>query len=106
MALQNIPEGFNAYRELLASGRISSRAVIVAFAMMALLGPAAGLSGYLWLSAQPVLVANIMLFAAGGILYSVFQDVAPQAVLARHWAPPLGAVLGFALGIAGFMLAQ
>ena len=106
MALQNIPEGFNAYRELLASGRISSRAVIVAFAVMALLGPAAGLSGYLWLTAQPFLVANIMLFAAGGILYSVFQDVAPQAVLARHWAPPLGAVLGFALGIAGFMLAQ
>jgi ZIP family zinc transporter len=45
-----------------------------------------------------------MLFAAGGILYSVFQDLAPQARLARHWGPPLGAVLGFALGIAGHML--
>lgn len=35
----------------------------------------------------------------GGILYLVFQDIAPQAKLSRHWGPPLGAVLGFALGL-------
>lgn len=45
-----------------------------------------------------------MLFAAGGILYSVFQDIAPQAKLNKHWLPTLGAVLGFALGLAGFMM--
>lgn len=105
MALQNIPEGFNAYRELSVRSR-SARHLILIFSMMALLGPMAGLVGYMWLTELPAWVAAIMLFAAGGILYSVFQDIAPQAVLERHWAPPLGAILGFALGIAGFMLTE
>lgn len=104
MALQNMPEGFSAYRELGASGQFKGRKIIIIFAIMALLGPIAGLSGYFWLADSPVLVAGIMLFAAGGILYSVFQDIAPQAVLEKHWAPPLGAVLGFVLGVAGHML--
>lgn len=104
MALQNMPEGFNAYRELDESGRIKGKKIIIAFSLMALLGPIAGISGYVWLADSPMLVAGIMLFAAGGILYSVFQDIAPQAVLQKHWAPPMGAVLGFVLGVAGHML--
>ncbi|WMC12188.1 divalent cation transporter [Oceanimonas pelagia] len=106
MALQNLPEGFNAYRELSESARPGNgrgRAV-KSFVAMALLGPLAALAGYFWLSANPALVSGIMLFAAGGILYSVFQDIAPQAVLERHWAPPMGAVFGFLLGILGHML--
>ncbi len=104
MALQNLPEGFNAYRELTASSPHSGRRVIAAFAAMALLGPAAGLAGFFWLSAFPQLVSGIMLFAAGGILYVIFQDIAPQVPLERHWAPPLGAVAGFLLGLVGQML--
>lgn len=46
-----------------------------------------------------------MLFAAGGILYLTFQDIAPQVPLARHRGPPLGAMAGFALGLAGARLA-
>ncbi|MEZ6108446.1 MAG: hypothetical protein R3B96_20695 [Pirellulaceae bacterium] len=49
-------------------------------------------------------MAAVMLFAAGGILYLVFQDIAPQARLKRHWSPPLGAVAGFLLGVIGQML--
>ncbi|WPC03741.1 divalent cation transporter [Pseudomonas benzenivorans] len=103
MALQNLPEGFNAYRELSDATAYSRRQIILTFAAMALLGPLAGVSGYLWLADSPVLVAAIMLFAAGGILYSVFQDIAPQAKLDKHWAPSLGALLGFVLGIIGHM---
>jgi len=103
MALQNLPEGFNAYRELRASTRYSSRRLLALFFAMAWLGPLAGLGGFWWLADHPGAVAAIMLFAAGGILYSVFQDLAPQAKLERHWGPPLGAVLGFALGIAGHL---
>jgi ZIP family zinc transporter len=59
----------------------------------------------LWLLADlPTLTAAIMMFAAGGIRYLTFQDIAPQARLERHWAPPLGAVAGFAMGLAGAML--
>lgn len=104
MALQNLPEGFNAYRELTASTALRPGRVIGAFALMALLGPAAGLAGFFWLAAYPALVAGVMLFAGGGILYLVFEDIAPQAVLEKRWAPPLGAVAGFLLGLLGQML--
>ncbi|MBB3140521.1 ZIP family metal transporter [Halomonas organivorans] len=104
MALQNLPEGFNAYRELRENTHYSPRRLLALFFAMAWLGPLAGLSGYWWLADYPAAVGAVMLFAAGGILYSVFQDLAPQARLERHWGPPLGAVLGFALGIAGHMV--
>lgn len=104
IGLQNLPEGFNAYRELRHSSHYSPCRIISTFALMALLGPLAGLIGYLWLSGYPTVVAAIMLFAAGGILYSVFQDIAPQVRLERHWGPPMGAVFGFALGIVGHIL--
>lgn len=45
-----------------------------------------------------------MLFAAGGILYLLFQDIAPQVRLENRWGPPLGAVLGFMLGMLGQIL--
>jgi ZIP family zinc transporter len=104
MALQNLPEGFNAYREIRGSTDYSCAKIVLIFTVMALLGPLAGVSGYLWLANYPQWVAAIMLFAAGGILYSVFQDIAPQAKLNKHWAPSLGALLGFMLGIIGHML--
>ncbi|MDZ7781921.1 MAG: divalent cation transporter [Halioglobus sp.] len=69
--------------------------------LMALLGPIAGLAGYLFLSQHLEVVSGIMLFAAGGILYIIFQDIAPQARLENYWAPPLSAVAGFLLGVMG-----
>ncbi|MFV8816777.1 ZIP family metal transporter [Haliea sp. E17] len=101
IALQNLPEGFNACRELTASTHYRTSHVVGAFTLMTLLGPAAGLTGYFLLSGFPQLVSGISLFAAGGILYVVFQDIAPQSTLKKHWAPPLGAVAGFLLGILG-----
>ena len=104
MMLQNAPEGFNAYRELMEKRTDGGGKVIAAFAAMALLGPICGLSGYFWLSDFPRVVSGIMLFAAGGILYLVLQDIAPQAKLEKHWAPSLGAVAGFLLGLIGHMM--
>lgn len=49
---------------------------------------------------EPALGA-LMLTAAGGVLYLTFQDVAPEASLTCTRAPPLGAVAGFTLGLAG-----
>ena len=101
IALQNLPEGFNAYRELVSSTHYKSTLIITAFVIMALLGPAAGLAGHFFLADQKIIVSCVMLFAAGGILYIIFQDIAPQAKLESHWAPPLGAVAGFLLGVMG-----
>jgi ZIP family zinc transporter len=45
-----------------------------------------------------------MSFAGGGIPCLVFQDIAPQAKMRRHWTPALGAVPGFAAGMMGKQL--
>jgi zinc transporter, ZIP family len=100
---QNLPEGFNAYRESVA-GRVSPRAALMGLLAISLLGPAAGCIGYLFLQSRPVLTASMMSFAGGGILYLIFQDIAPQSTMKRHWVPPLGAVLGFVIGMIGKQL--
>jgi len=106
IALQNIPEGFNAFREVKVSTHYSNRKLISVFTLMAFLGPAAGIAGYYVFSDLPQVVSGIMLFAAGGILYMTFQDIAPQAKLRNHWAPPLGAVAGFLLGLLGKVMIE
>jgi ZIP family zinc transporter len=104
IALQNLPEGFNAYRELKSSTHYHGAQIIGAFVLMAFLGPIAGLTGYFVLSGYVQIVSGIMLFASGGILYLIFQDIAPQAKLKNHWSPPLSAVAGFLLGVIGKVL--
>lgn len=97
---QNLPEGFNAFHELEGNGGKPAHILGQLFTV-ALLGPVAGLLGYFFLQDLPDVTAGIMVFAGGGILYLVFQDIAPQARLRRHWLPPLGAVLGFIVGMLG-----
>ncbi len=104
IGLQNLPEGFNSYRELCRQRRYGRRQTLWIMLGLVLLGPLAGLVGFILLSDHPAVLGGLMLFAAGGILYLIFQDIAPQSRLARHWAPPLGAVLGFSLALFGKML--
>lgn len=104
IAIQNLPEGFNAYREMTDSGSLRGSSVVSAFIAMSLLGPVAGLAGYFWLSQFPAVLASMMLFASGGILYLVFQDIAPNAKIRNRWSPALGAVAGFLLGLIGNMI--
>lgn len=104
ITLQNLPEGFNAWRELAAGPSGARRAPLLWLLVLVPLGPICGLAGHLWLSTWPAAVGTVMLAASGGILYLTFQDIAPQARLERHWGPPLGAVAGFLVGLAGHML--
>lgn len=100
---QNLPEGFNAHRENIQSGA-TARASLLALLAVSLLGPLSACAGYVFLRDQGALTACIMSAAGGGILYLVFQDIAPQAMMRRHWAPPLGAVMGFVVGMVGKQL--
>lgn len=102
IGLQNLPEGFNAWREL-ATGKFSRATAVLLMLVVASLGPLCGVAGWIWLAEQDAILGVVMLFAAGGILYLTFQDIAPQAHMRRHWEPPLGAVLGFALAVAADM---
>ena len=104
IAMQNLPEGFNAFRELKSSSHYSSFTIISCFSLLALSGPVAGVIAHIWLAEWPAIVSGIMLIASGGILYAVFQDIAPQVALDKHWLPPMGAVIGFAFGLIGYML--
>ncbi len=97
---QNLPEGFNSFREIAAVGA-RPRAALAALLAASLLGPLAACTGYFLLQDQAKLTAGIMAFAGGGIMYLVFQDIAPQSKMRRHWIPALGAVLGFAVGLLG-----
>jgi ZIP family zinc transporter len=102
--LQNLPEGFSAFRELRATNGYAPGQIVLIFAGLAFLGPVCAAFGVLYLEAMPALLGMIMIFAAGGILYLVFQDIAPQARVENSWVPPLGAVAGFGLGLAGHVL--
>jgi len=97
---QNFPEGFNAYREVVQTRR-SSRKVLRVMLLLSLLGPMAAFIGYKYLQSCTNFIAGLMLFAAGGILYLIFQDIAPQVKMKRHWAPPFGATIGFLIGMIG-----
>lgn len=104
ITVQNLPEGFNAYREMTETNKQRRNKVLLSFIGMALLGPLMSLVGYFYLSGYPHIMSGIMLFAAGGILYSVLQDIAPQIRMDNHWLPPLGGILGFLIGLLGHML--
>ena len=108
IGMQNMPEGFNAYREIYNSdgNTLSKSRIVLAFAGMALLGPLSAWLGFEILVEQPFILGGIMLFASGGILYLTFQDIAPQVPLEKHWMPAQGAVAGFALGLVGHLLVQ
>lgn len=106
IGLQNLPEGFNAFRELHALKQRTARRTLLIMGSLVLIGPVAGLLGFFLLSEFPAVLGAIMLFASGGILYLIFQDIAPQSRLKRHWAPPLGAVAGFSIALFGDMLVR
>ncbi len=104
IALQNLPESFNAFREIRAGSDMGTPRILGFFALISLAGPLSAWVGFTFLTANPAVLGAIMLFAAGGILYLIFQDIAPNVPLENDWAPPLGVVLGFMLGLLGDML--
>ncbi|MGY4879596.1 ZIP family metal transporter [Vreelandella aquamarina] len=104
MVLQNLPEGFNAFEELNSHAQIAPNKIVLAFGGLALVGPVSAALGYYLLAQYEALMGGLMLFASAGILYLVFQDIAPESKLAQQSMPALGAVAGFLLGMMGHMM--
>jgi ZIP family zinc transporter len=103
IGLQNLPEGFNAMEEMRSSSKRNPLILLLLFGLMVPLGPVAAYVGFM-IGPASVLIGAIMMLASGGILYLMFQDIAPQIPLENAWLPPFGAVLGFLLGLAGDLL--
>lgn len=105
IALQNLPESYSSFYELREGERSPHRAFGI-LAPMALLGPAGAVLGYLGLADAPRLVGGLALFAAGGILYLVFQDTAPATFEEGHWLSTAAVGLGFLVGLVGHGLSS
>lgn len=103
IALQNMPEGFASYHEMTGKTGATIR-LWVLFVAIPLVGPLAAWAGFSWLAESPATVGAVMLFCSGGILYLIFDDIAPRAHLKNRDFPAVGAVAGFLLGLAGTML--
>lgn len=100
IGLQNLPESYNAFSDLVKSGFSPNKSLLV-LVPFSFVGMIAAILGYSFLHGDDSLVSSLMLFSAGGILYLVFQDIAPMIKYRNHWAPSVGATLGFMLGMIG-----
>ena len=100
IGLQNLPESFNSYLDLRNNGYTSRKCLLILF-FLSFIGIFSALLGYLVLSHQPQITASLMLVSSGGILYLIFQDIAPMSKLQQSWFPALGGSLGFLIGMIG-----
>ncbi|MCK5214318.1 MAG: divalent cation transporter [Candidatus Omnitrophica bacterium] len=100
IGLQNLPESFNSYVDLRNSGYTSRKCLLILF-FLSFSGIIAAISGYYLLSNMPQLTASLMLLSSGGILYLIFQDIAPMSKMQKSWFPALGVNFGFLVGMIG-----
>lgn len=99
IGLQNLPEGFNSYVEL--RNWLNRGKTLLLMAGLSFIGIFAALAGNLFLGDNKKVIAGILLFASAGILYLIFQDIAPQSKKKSDWIPATGASVGFILGMIG-----
>lgn len=100
IGLQNLPEAFNAFRDLVLSG-MTIKKTLITFFVLSFLGIPGALLGHYILSNSAVITAQLMTFASGGILYLLIQDIIPASKLEKNYLISLGATVGFLVGIIG-----
>lgn len=100
IGLQNLPEAFNSFRDLVQSG-FSVKKTLVIFFFLSFFGIIGALLGHYLLGDYQKLTAHLMTFASGGILYLLIQDIIPESKLENNYLISLGATIGFLVGIIG-----
>jgi len=100
---QNLPEGFNAYHEAIGAKNSPGKTLWLMF-VLTFLGIPAGLLGHYLLAGHDAPIALLMTFSAGGILYLIFQDIAPLIRLKNNWLPVFGLCIGFAIAMTAHQL--
>ena len=100
IGLQNLPEAFNSYRDLVQSGFTAKKTLLIFFGL-SFFGVIGALIGHFLLADFPSLTAHLMTFASGGILYLLIQDIIPESKLDKNYLTSLGATIGFIVGIIG-----
>lgn len=102
IAAQNMPEGYAAFTEM-NNGKTPKNKLLGMFLLTGLTGPIYILLGAQVFADMDFMLGLMMTFCAGGILYLVFEDIAPRVAIEKHWLPPLGAIGGFMVGMAGYL---
>ncbi len=100
IGLQNLPEAFNSYQDMIKSGFTSNKTLFI-FLIFSSFGLISALTGHFLLAESPKLTAYLMTFSSGGILYLLFQDIIPESKLDKNYLTSLGASLGFIIGVVG-----
>lgn len=100
IGMQNLPESFNAYIELKHFNHSSRTSLTILF-LLSFSGVIAALMGYFLLRDKVTIIAGLMAFSGGGIVFLMFQDIAPSSKIKNSWIPATGASLGFLVGIIG-----
>lgn len=100
IGLQNLPEAFNSYRDLVESGFTAKKTLIIFF-FLSFFGIGGALLGQFFLSDAPIITAHLMTFASGGILYLLINDIIPESKLKNNYLTSLGATFGFLVGVIG-----
>ncbi len=100
IGLQNLPEAFNSYRDLVQSGFTAKKTLLIFF-VLSFFGIISAFIGRFILADSPSLTAHLMTFSSGGILYLLIQDIIPESKLDKNYLTSLGATLGFLVGIVG-----
>jgi ZIP family zinc transporter len=105
--IQNLPESFIAYKEINNSNQtINKKKILTFFLIVSISGPIYVCLGATILADNDMLLSMLMTFCSGGILYLIFNDIAPQVKLKNHSWPPMGALLGFLIGMIGFKMIE
>lgn len=100
MGLQNLPEAFNSFRDIVLGGFTPKKALVIFF-FLSFFGIISALLGFYLLSDSPLTTAFLMTFASGGILYLLIKDIIPESDVKENFMVPFGATLGFLVGIIG-----
>ena len=98
IAFQNFPESFNSYIELRNSNFSKYKSLIILFCL-SFIGVVFSLFGYYFLKDTYEITSALMIFAAGGILYLIFQDIAPSIRVKNSRFLAMGVNLGFIIGM-------
>lgn len=99
IGLHNIPEGMSVSVPLIAGGMSKTRAVLITAAtgIPTILG---AMLGYSLGTLGPLSLALSLSFASGAMLYVVFGELLPEAILMwRSKAPAFGMLVGLAVGM-------
>ena len=97
IGLQNFPEAFNAYGDLRKT--MAKKKVLLFLFSLSFTGLIAVLLGLKFLSNSPNIIAAIMAFAGGGIMFLIFQDIAPSSKVEKSARPAVWSTVGFFIGM-------